>query len=164
MGGRRKGCARISAYRNVDERIERPQRGDFPRAAPVDVSETGRRPLVAPESAQDLQGSSAWPRNPRGNSLFHQLELARLPRLVEPRLSRAIEPKQHVPSFARHCLNPGRLMALRRGRAEPNIDRGVWIDHDAFRSAAGARKLRRKPTIGPRPMTFITRVECSRPY
>src|SRR5580658_3068194 len=71
----------------------------------------------------------------------HQFELARFPSLVEPRLQWAIETNEDVPAFAGNGLHPVGFMSRRRGWAEPDIDRGVGIDDEAFLLTADAGEL-----------------------
>ena len=57
-----------------------------------------------------------------GSLLFHQLDLARPPGLVEPRLGRTIEAQDGKPAFAGNGLDPVRLLAGRWFRAEVEIE------------------------------------------
>src|SRR5262245_8866742 len=60
-------------------------------------------------------------------SLLDQLEIPRLPRLIEPRLQRTVKTQHHVPTLAGHRLNPVGFVVGRSFRTEPNRYRPVRI-------------------------------------
>src|SRR5271169_1687745 len=90
------------------------------------------RPHKAPSAANHLLAS--YPRS------IHQFDLARFPRLVEPRFERPIEAQDDEPAFPRNGLNPVSLMTRRCGRAKPDFHRRVGIDDDTLFLAADAWK------------------------
>ena len=81
------------------------------------------------------------PRGSRSNpDSFHQLELSRLPGLVEPRFQRAVEPENGIPALARNGLRPVRCLAGGGLGAEVEIHRAVVIHQQLVPLAAFARE------------------------
>src|SRR5215510_11425027 len=77
--------------------------------------------MVRPCVARELSSRSArW-------SLLDQLEIPRLPRLIEPRLQRTVQTQHHVPTLSGHRLNPVGFLVGRSFRTEPNRYRPVRI-------------------------------------
>src|SRR6516162_3106769 len=75
-------------------------------------------------------------------ALFHLLNLTRLPCLVEPRLQRAVETKDGVPTLARNGLYPVAFLAGRRLRPEVHVRRLILVNHDALLLATEAWERR----------------------
>src|SRR5580658_7913206 len=72
---------------------------------------------------------------------LHQLEFARLPCLVEPRLQRTVEAQQNIPAFAGCGLHPVGFVASWRCPCYMNVYEGMGNDDDGFIFTADARKL-----------------------
>ncbi len=77
---------------------------------------------------------------PLANFLFHQLNIAWFPGLIEPRLERSVKSQDHEPAFAGNRLDPVAFRALGSLGAEPDIDRAVAVDLEILVLAAEARE------------------------
>ncbi len=73
--------------------------------------------------------------------LLHQLNLARTPGLVEPRIERAVEAQDHEPAFAGNRLHPVAFFSCRSFRAKINIYRAIDVDLKILVLAAHAGEL-----------------------
>ena len=90
---------------------------------------------------------------------FNQFELPGLPGLIKPRLQRAIEAEEYVPTFTRNGLHPVALMTFWRGGPEPNIHRRVGIHDNSLFLAPDAGEL----LIGLQHRTGLIVVDDERP-
>src|SRR3984885_6744502 len=70
------------------------------------------------------------------SSLVHELNLARAPGFVQPRLQRPVHAQDHKPALARNRLQPVVLLACRRFRSKINVERPICVLLDPLRLAS----------------------------
>src|SRR4051794_2407457 len=73
---------------------------------------------------------------PLACNLWQRFDIVQRPRLIEERLSRAIEAEDREPALAGNCLDPV-AAALRLVRTEDDVDRTVRVN---FRIDVGAHR------------------------